>query len=226
MALNKSTRDSTPAHAVRKGTGTRRSGRAAAELIIKSAHTLLARSGPAQFSMRNVAAQANQHLANVQYYFPTRDALINALVQDIARRYRQAYERCVREARAEPVARFEAILAFNFKDIGKRSTRRYFIQLWALLDGLDGNTGRRLNALYELDIAMLSERIAEIDPAAKAPEVRRRATLLAASIEGLMVVQGAHTSDEAEKNCLMKQAQALGFAIALGQVGSRGARVD
>src|SRR5215510_14799166 len=78
--------------AVRSGTGTRRSGQAAARRILRSAHALLAKSGPAQFSMRNVAAQAGLHLANVQYYFPTRDALMRAILADTGARYRTAYE--------------------------------------------------------------------------------------------------------------------------------------
>ena len=175
--------------------------------------------------MRNVAAHAGLHLANVQYYFPTRDALLDALLQDVGRRYREAYRRCLAEAPAEGPARFEAILNFNLDDIGKRATRRYFIQLWALLDGLDGNSGRRLKELYEIDIDQLSERIAELDPHAEPTEVRRRATLLASLIEGLMVVRGAHSANEKEMAVLKTQARALGVAIAQGRHVTNGAYV-
>jgi AcrR family transcriptional regulator len=201
--------------AVRSGTATRRSGQAAVQRILRSAHALLARSGYAQFSMRNVAARAGLHLANLQYYFPTRDALLDALLQDIGRRYRDAYRCCLDQAGADRAARFAAILNFNLEDIGKRSTRRYFVQLWALLDGLDRSSGRRLKELYEIDIEQLSERIHELDTQASATEVRRRATLLAAMIEGLMVVRGAHSSDAKETGKLLDEARALGFAIAL-----------
>jgi AcrR family transcriptional regulator len=185
--------------------------------IIKAAQTLLATRGASQFSMRNVAAHAGVHLANLQYYFPTRDALVAALLQDVGHRYAQAYRRCLRSASQESVARFEAVLAFNLQDIGKRSTRRYFIQLWALLDGLDARGGRQLNTLYETDIAQLSGLIAEIDPRAGAVEVRRRATLLAAMLEGLMVVRGAHCAQAQEMSHLMRQARALGLSIATGR---------
>jgi AcrR family transcriptional regulator len=203
--------------AVRPGTGTRRSGQAAVQRILRSAHALLARSGYAQFSMRNVAARAGLHLANLQYYFPTRDALLDALLQDIGRRYREAYRRCLEEAGTDRSERFAAILNFNLADVGKRTTRRYFIQLWALLDGLDGNSGRRLRELYEIDIEQLSERIRELDARASATEVRRRATLLAAMIEGLMVVRGAHSTEARETAQLEGEARELGFAIALGR---------
>src|SRR6185312_3871426 len=138
---------------------------------------------------------AGLHLANLQYYFPTRDALVDALLQDVGQRYRAAYARCLAQAGADRTARFAAILNFNLEDVGKRATRRYFIQLWALLDGLDGHSGRRLKEMYALDIDQLTERIQELDAHASTTDVRRRATLLAAMIEGLMVVQGAHSSD-------------------------------
>jgi len=203
--------------AVRSGTGTRRSGQAAVRRILRSAHALLAKGGgDAQFSMRNVAARAGLHLANIQYYFPTRDALLDALFQDIGVRYREAYRRCLERAGADRTARFAAVLNFNLEDIGKRTTRRYFIQLWALLDALDGNSGRRLKELYAIDIEQLSERIHELDEQASAAAVRRRATLLAAMIEGLMVVQGAHSADAKETRKLTDEARELGFAIASG----------
>jgi AcrR family transcriptional regulator len=202
---------------VRSGTGTRASGRAAVQRILRSAHALLARSGPAQFSMRNVAARAGLHLANVQYYFPTRDALVDALLQDVGQRYRNAYRHCLEQAGPDRTARFAAVLNFNLEDVGKRATRRYFIQLWALLDGLDGHSGRRLREMYAMDIEQLSERIHELDTDASAADIRRRATLLAAMIEGLMVVQGAHSPDAKETGRLRDEARELGFAIALGQ---------
>src|SRR5215510_1326659 len=100
MAANLSER--TADIAVRSGTGTRRSGRAAAQRILRSAHVLLAKGGGhTQFSMRNVAARAGIHLANLQYYFPTRDALLDALLQDVGRRYREAYQRRLAAAPAD-----------------------------------------------------------------------------------------------------------------------------
>lgn len=200
---------------VRAGTGTRRSGRVASERILKTAHALLANGRSAQFSMRNVAQAAGVHLANVQYYFPTRDDLIHALLQDIGRRYRDAYQRCLAAAKPDRIARFDAILSFNLRDIGRDATRRYFTQLWALLDG---KSGGRLNELYAIDIAQLSERVAEIDPRARTVEVRRRATFVAAMIEGLMIVQGAHSSVVVERRRLMNQARRLGLSIALGHM--------
>ncbi|HEY4449339.1 MAG TPA: TetR/AcrR family transcriptional regulator [Steroidobacteraceae bacterium] len=197
----------------------RRSGRDTAQHILDSARELLMRAGDAQFSMRNVAAQAGLHLANVQYYYPTRDALMRAILADTGARYRAAYERLRATHSENRVQRFRAVVDFNLRDIADRRTRRFFIQLWALLNTLDGETGNLHNELYQIDIAQLSECIAELVPQASAAEVRRRATLLAAMIEGLVLVRGAHSRKASELKQLMAQARALGMQIALGLAG-------
>jgi len=177
------------------------------------------RAGDAQFSMRNVAAQAGLHLANVQYYYPTRDALMRAILADTGARYRAAYERLRATHSGDRVQRFRAVVDFNLRDIADPRTRRFFIQLWALLNTLDGEAGGLHNELYEIDIAQLSECIAELAPKASAAEVRRRATLLAAMIEGLVLVRGAHSRKASELERLMARARALGMQIALGLAG-------
>ena len=57
----------------------------------------------------------------------------------------------------------------------------------------------------------------EINPECSAAEARRRATLMAAMIEGLVVVRGAHSSSPAEIKRLEAQARSLGMHIALGR---------
>lgn len=175
-------------------------------------------AGYAQFSMRNVAAEAGMRLANVQYYFPTRSHLVRALMQDTQQRYEAAYRECLLKAPPDRHERFNAIMDFNLSDVANPETRRFITQMWALLDTLDADSGQLLNEFYEMDIAAMSERIAEVDPNCPAVEVRRRATLLAAMIEGLVVVRGAHSSSPAEMKRLTAQAKTLGMRIALGRV--------
>lgn len=201
---------------VREGTARSRAGKATAKKIIQAARELLTQRGHAQFSMRNVAEAAGLHLANVQYYFPRREDLIHALFIDTGNRYQAAYEKILASAPDDPVRRFEIVLRYNIRDIMKRKTRQFFIQLWALLDELDGHTGRLLRELYAFDIAQLSELIAQMHPDLSAAEIERRATLLAAFIEGLMVVHGSRSIRKADGVKLSDQAFATGVSIANG----------
>lgn len=201
----------------RAATG-RRAGNDTAARIVLAARELLMKEGYAQFSMRNVAARAGLHLANVQYYYKTREDLVEALVADTGERYRNSYAELRAKGPADPEARFEAIVEFNLKDIATAETRRYFIQLWALLTEIDGRAGHLMNDLYAIDIQQLGDCIAELVPDADPPEVRRRASILAAMIEGMVVVRGAHSRNPTELKKLMARARGMAMQIALGLV--------
>ena len=201
----------------RAATG-RRAGNDTAARIVLAARELLMTEGYAQFSMRNVAARAGLHLANVQYYFKTREDLVKALLDDTGERYRSSYEELRAKAPTDREARFKAVVEFNLKDIATSETRRYFIQLWALLTEIDGRAGHLMNDLYAIDIQQLSDCIADLVPDTDAAEVRRRASILAAMIEGMVVVRGAHSRNPTELKKLMARAQGMAMQIALGLV--------
>jgi AcrR family transcriptional regulator len=201
----------------RAATG-RRAGNDTAARIVLAARELLMTEGYAQFSMRNVAARAGLHLANVQYYYKTREDLVEALLDDTGERYRSSYEELRAKAPTDREARFKAVVEFNLKDIATSETRRYFIQLWALLTEIDGRAGHLMNDLYAIDIQQLSDCIADLVPDTDAAEVRRRASILAAMIEGMVVVRGAHSRNPAELKKLMARAQGMAMQIALGLV--------
>src|SRR3569833_2989455 len=201
----------------RAGTG-RRAGNDTAARIVLAARELLMTEGYAQFSMRNVAARAGLHLANVQYYYKTREDLVKALLEDTGERYRSSYEELRARAPADRQARFKAIVEFNLKDIATAETRRYFIQLWAVLTEIDGHAGHLMHDLYAIDIQQLSDCIADQAPDTDATEVRRRASVLAAMIEGMVVVRSAHSRNPAELKKLMARAQGMAMQVALGLV--------
>lgn len=189
-----------------------------AQRIVAVARAVLMNKGYAQFSMRNVAAEAEMRLANVQYYFPTRSDLVRALMQDTQQRYEAAYRECLLKAPPDRHERFKAFMDFSLSDVANPETRRFITQMWALLDTMDAQSGHLLNEFYEMDIAALSERVAEVDPNCPAAEVRRRATLLAAIIEGLVIVRGAHSASPAEMKRLTARAKTAGMQIALGRL--------
>src|SRR5215470_18187795 len=110
----------------KRGPVARRAGNDTAARIVLAARELLMNEGYAQFSMRTVAARAGLHLANVQYYYKTREDLVKALLDDTGARYRASYDELLARAPADRVARFKAIIEFNLKDIATSATRRYF----------------------------------------------------------------------------------------------------
>jgi AcrR family transcriptional regulator len=179
----------------------------------------LIRDGSPAFSMRNVAQEAQLRLATVQYYFPTRDELVRAMMRDTESRYRVAHEKCVAGVPAKPPDRFKAILRFYLKDVADPVARRWIIQMWALLNTLDAQSGTLLDEFYDMDISGLATYVAELCPDTAAAEIRRRAALLAAMLEGLVVVRGGHSPNPAELKRLFALAEQLGVQIAHGEIG-------
>jgi AcrR family transcriptional regulator len=190
-----------------------------AQRLLDAAREVLIRDGSAAFSMRNVAQEAQLRLATVQYYFPTRDDLVRAMMRDTESRYRVAYQKSLAGVAANPLERFKAILRFNLKDVADPATRRWIIQMWALLNTLDAQSGTLLDEFYDMDISGLGMYIADLCPDTPAAEIRRRATLLAAMLEGLVVVRGAHSPRPAELKRLTALAEQLGVQIARGEIG-------
>ena len=89
----------------RSGTAKHRAGQATVTKILQAARTLLTERGHSDFSMRNVADAAGVHLANVQYYFPRRDDLVQALLIDTGDRYRALYEQALHGVADDPIER-------------------------------------------------------------------------------------------------------------------------
>jgi AcrR family transcriptional regulator len=201
-----------------RSTPKRRESNATAARIVLAAREILMDEGHAQFSMRNVAARAGVHLNNVQYYFKTREHLVRALLEDTGSRYRASYDKLLAFAPADPAARFDALIEFNLQDVSTWETRRFFIQLWALLITLDGRSGSFLDDLYAIDIEQLSGFIAELVPGTAPAEIRRRASVLAAMIEGMVVMRGAHSRNASELKRLMARARAVAKQIAFGRI--------
>lgn len=198
----------------RAGTATRAGGKKTAIRIIDAARSILMSQDYTQFTMRNVAKKADVHLANVQYYYPKREDLLHALFVDTGNRYTQAYQQCIARAPDSPLGRFKAVIDYSLQDIVVPDTRRFFLQLWALLGSMDNYSGRLLGELYAIDIAQLSDRIQEMYPKMAGKELEHRATLLAAMIEGLMVVIGDGNPRSRRTNVLLSKAQDMALQIA------------
>lgn len=202
--------------AVRRGTATRRAGRETAARLVEAAHALLQSEPYHRFTLRAVADRAGVSLANLQYYFPRREDLARALYIDVGERYRAAHERLLRDAPADPEARFRRVLHFNMQDIQQRETRQFFIQFWALLGALDDFRGGYLGQLYAMDIAQLRDHLLAWRVDLPMAEATRRVTLIAAMIEGLMVVAGDQTAATESSASLIGGAFEAAMAIARG----------
>jgi len=172
----------------RSGTAIRAKGRQRVNDILKAARATLVEDGYTQFSLRNIANRAGIHLSNLQYYFPGRGELIHALMESVADDYRAEYRELFQGLPDDPALRFEAVIDFHLSDIKDADTRHFFIQFWALLEASDRHTGVLLEQVYAYHINELSGMIARINARLSEGRIRQRATMIAALLEGMMLM--------------------------------------
>lgn len=206
----------TPTRHTRSGTARRDIGKATAVKLVKTAHELLMEGGYEDFSMRNIAKAAGVRLANLQYYFPKKEDLIRALMYYVGELYEKNYEECLGKVDDSPLARFKAAIAFNMDDIFCIKTRHFFIQFWPLIAIVDNYSGELLSEFYAPQLHQFEELIRELDPDADDNEIMRRAEMIIALIDGLMVV--ANPPKKSEQTAFRRSLQQQALAIAKGVV--------
>ncbi|WP_136163063.1 TetR/AcrR family transcriptional regulator [Sphingomonas flavalba] len=194
---------------------TGRTGNATARRIVEAALETLSVAGIRDFTMRGIAKRAGVRLSGVQYYFPTMEALVLALIDHVVQRYRDAYAAAL-TGETDAAARLKAVIAFNLSDIAREDTRRLFVNLWPLLETQADYSGSLTLKLYAPQFALLGERILDLRPGIGADEARRRAELISAVIEGLFVTLPPTAESSGDIAHLQDRVIALCLAIATG----------
>jgi AcrR family transcriptional regulator len=177
--------------------------------IISIATDVLARDGVDQFVMRRIAELADMRLGNLQYYFPTRDDLLEAVV------------------RAEFVQDLAAINAVEASDPNDRLsaivdalTSRWFARTGsiylpiAVLALHDPRFERIISEIYAEFYSLMSDVVRAIDPSATAATANRRAFLMTSLLDGASLQPGRH--DPGISDSLVDDLERLMSSIATG----------
>ena len=124
----RTTRKSPSASAAATGTapeGLRAQGLRTRNAIVRVARKLLLETGPMDFSLRAVALRAGISISNLQYYFPTRPAVLRAVMEPDIKVYLDEL-RLVVDKKVTPHEVFELILQQTLKDLKDAK----YVALW------------------------------------------------------------------------------------------------
>jgi AcrR family transcriptional regulator len=152
--------------------------------ILLAARSLLVDDGYDFFVMREVAARVGATLGNLQYYFATRDDLLEAVV-------RSEFERNQREVaalssgRRAPRAKLAAIVRHLIDVWAKEGGRVYAVL--SLLAIHHRRFARLHHEIYEAFYESLLPVLGELRPGAKAGELRRIARLVTTLVDGALL---------------------------------------
>jgi AcrR family transcriptional regulator len=159
------------------------------ELILRTALHILIDEGYRAMSMRRIATACGMRLGNLTYHYPTREDLVQGLLNAVISSYEVEFAAIVHAPGVPPEERLARVCGFIIEDIGSKKTTRLFPELWALSNH-DTFVYERVHELYARARAPLVEIIAEMRP--DLPEAARfdLALFISASMEGLTVFAG------------------------------------
>ena len=155
--------------------------------ILHAARLLLAAEGYAGLSMRRVALATGMSLSNVQHYYQSKDALLEALLLYTMALFQQKMDSI--SAAMTSASRLDQFLStcdMFLDEITDPVTHAIFFELWALASRnafasslMDKMLARERKAIFNL--------IRGLNPAIGDDEYQQRAILMVAQVEGLML---------------------------------------
>lgn len=193
-------------------------GEATRTAVLDAARAVLINDGLERFVLRDIAARSGITLGNLQYYFATRDDLLEAVIRAEFDRDLATFGRLVadRTAPTDELADISRGLVENWCTGGG--------SVFAALSLLAYHDERfaRLNAeIYATFYAELGDLIRRIDPRASDEEVGARVLLVTSLLDGVALQTHAAVRDDAACGNLLARATALVGAIATGAAPGR-----
>ena len=158
-------------------------GQHTAQAILLAAEQLVIDEGYHNFSLRKVAAEADLTLGNLQYYFPSKDSLLKAMLDNCIQRYLDRFEAIRAEAGRDPEAQFIGLITMILRDLNSRRTTVFFPEVWSLSNH-DDHATEFMDAMYDRYRGVLIEVIAQLNPSLSPDQQRRLAIFISSSIEG------------------------------------------
>ncbi|MES2318612.1 MAG: TetR/AcrR family transcriptional regulator [Pseudomonadota bacterium] len=155
--------------------------------ILHAARSLLAADGYAGLSMRRVAAEVGISLSNVQHYYQSKDALLEALLLYTMELFQTKMDSIsAAMTSASRIDRFLSTCDMFLEELTDPVTHAIFFELWALASRnefasrlMDKMLARERKAIFKL--------ISGLNPQIGDAEYMQRAVLMVAQIEGLML---------------------------------------
>ena len=158
-----------------------------ARAILKAARSIFASQGYAGLAMRSVAAEVGVNLSTVQHNYPSKDALLEALLLQTLQDYQATVDRLAEmDAGGSRLAQFEAVIDYFLDDLGTSESNGMFCELAALANrnAFASATLDKILTRARKVFRNLSRAIApELPPA----QCELRGALIVAQLQGLML---------------------------------------
>ncbi|WP_238587514.1 TetR/AcrR family transcriptional regulator [Cupriavidus sp. IDO] len=157
--------------------------------IVRVARKLLLESGSLEFSLRAVALGAGISISNLQYYFPTRQAVLRAIMAPIIDAYLEDLK-CALDSSVSPRESLDALLEKALTDARNAKDSALWWHFISLAS-TDPECARMFDEWYDTLTRGIAELLRAVNPKLKTADSLHAASLLIALADGLALQLGA-----------------------------------
>ncbi|QBQ98819.1 TetR/AcrR family transcriptional regulator [Paraburkholderia pallida] len=175
--------------------GLRAQGVRTRNAIVRVARKLLLESGPIDFSLRAVALKAGISVSNLQYYFPTRPAVLRAVMAPVIDTYLDALKQAL-QSNASPRATIEAILDQSLRDAKDSKNIPLWWHFFSFASS-DPECAQMRDEWYDTLTSELTKLIHAANPERGTAESAHIAVLLISMVDGMTLHLGTPRSKRA-----------------------------
>ena len=186
--------------------------------ILDAARAVFAGEGYAKLSMRGVAARVGITLGTVQHYYPTKEALFEAMLLRTLEELQASADRMAQaEAGASPAAQFRDAMRYFIRELGSEVNLATFTELKALSMREPFAAGV-MEQVFTRARMSVGRRVRALVPAVSHKELNLRSALIVAQLMGLTWYDfGASRRRRADLAGLEDAAVEAMVALALGR---------
>jgi len=158
-----------------------------AEEILLAARDILVAEGYAGLTLRGIALRVNARLSNVQHYYKSKDALLEALLVYLMDGYQRQIETLIKSmGDSSQRERLLAVMELLLSEGGKSEVCGVFVEAWALGQRLPF-AAQLMQQIQERERKEFFKLMYGLNPAISVQECQQRAALGVMLINGLMV---------------------------------------
>lgn len=171
-------------------------GRTTRAAIVRAAEDVLIESGYARFTVLRVAEKLGISPGNVNYYFPTKASLLEALISFTLMQYRRRVRTSATLNEGEASRSLTTVLLWLMDDAASDRTSRLFRELWAI-SLTDAHVARAMDEFYARSVRAHLRRAKGPSTAKEdSPDLETIVWLIHVISEGITVLFGTRTGSK------------------------------
>jgi AcrR family transcriptional regulator len=170
-------------------TGTQARTTEAIEQILNATLAVLARDGLSSLTLRRVAAECGTGLGNVSYHFPTKEDLLNGLLDALLAAYSEHIGQLKKELPKDDREQLKAMVVTLLLDAQTMETTYLFPELWSMANHFP-EVDTRLQDFYRKARGPAIDLLQRLNPALSADDAETLCIFFASFVEGSLIFAG------------------------------------